>query len=106
MGDRHGRMRFHRRHVPLLRYTAGNRSAYPRRCLHLWLPTPSRSIARRLDEIAGKNFSRTLVQKSEAEASRTPRGSAHMNNGHPERSEGPHIESWRIHEALRSANVE
>src|SRR5439155_23095713 len=81
MGNRDGRMRFHRRHVSLLCHTAGNRPAYPRRCLHLWVPAASGSPARRLDEIAGENFPRALVQKSKASTGRKTRGRVGMTIG-------------------------
>src|SRR5262249_16473406 len=68
MGNRHGRMRFHGRYVPLVRYSAGNRPTYPRRCLRLWLPTASGSVASWFDEIAGENFSAAVLQGPEAGA--------------------------------------
>jgi hypothetical protein len=66
MGDRHGRVRLHRRHVSLLRRPARDRSTFAGRCLHFRLPATTRSAASRLDETAGENFARALVQEPEA----------------------------------------
>ncbi len=48
------------------------------RCLHLWLSAASRGFAGWLDEIAGEDFDRTLVQGPEAGAGRKTGGRACM----------------------------
>src|SRR5215216_2024698 len=78
MGDCHGRMRIHRRHVSVVRDAARNRPAYSGGCLHLRLPAASGSVARWLDEITGKNFARTLIQKPETGIGRETRRSTVM----------------------------
>src|SRR4029450_8697395 len=78
MGNRHGRVRVHRRNVSLLRCAAGHRSALAGGRLHLWLPAASGSIAGGVDEVAGKDFGAACVQRPAAAIGRKTRGSASM----------------------------
>src|SRR5438445_12321473 len=80
MGHRHGRVRFHWRDVSILRGLARNRSIVAGRCLHFRLPAPARSVAGRSDEIAGENFGRALLRKTEARAVRKTQGRAVMTS--------------------------
>src|SRR6266513_5075127 len=72
---RHGRVCVHRRNVSLLCRLAGNRSAYSGRCLHFRLSAASGSIARRPDEIAGKDFRREIVRRTKSETHQEARRS-------------------------------
>src|SRR5207244_12841659 len=67
VGHRDGRVRFYWRDVSILRGLAGNRSTHSGRCLYLRLPAETGSIARRFDEIAGKNFRREIVRRSKSQ---------------------------------------
>src|SRR6266567_3087740 len=80
MGDRHGCVRLHRRHVSLLRRSARDRSTFAGRCLHFRLPATTRSAAGRLDETAGENFARALIQKSKTRIDRKTSGRAYMRS--------------------------
>src|SRR5207249_4965948 len=80
MGDRDGRMRLYWRHVSFVRRVAGNRPAPSGRCLYFGLSAAPGGVACRPDEIAGENFSRTLVPKSETRTGSEARRSALMTS--------------------------
>ena len=88
MGNRHGRVRVHRRNVSLLRCAAGNRSASAGGRLHLRLSTTSGSVARWFDEITGKNFGPKRPEGPSTAISRETGRRADMSTtrGHSERS--------------------
>src|SRR2546430_5505386 len=74
MGHRDGSVRLHRRHVPVLRRSPRDRSAFACRCLHFRVPAAPGSAARWSNEIAGENFTRALVQESKARTTPKTRG--------------------------------
>src|SRR6266436_7604756 len=78
MGNRDGRVRFHRRHVSVLCCFARNRSAFASRRLHFRLPAAARSVTGRFDEIAGENLPRALLQRTETGTHPQTPGSARM----------------------------
>src|ERR1700738_946156 len=68
MGHRHGRVRFDRWDVSLLRRAPGNRSTTARGRLRFRMPASSGSTPGGFDEAAGKNFRRKLLPRTEARA--------------------------------------
>src|SRR5438094_9950037 len=78
MGNRDGRVRFHRRHVSLLCRPARDRSVFASRCLHFRVAAAARGATGRFDEIAGKNLPRALLPRTETGTHRETPGSARM----------------------------